>query len=124
MSGKNVLVIEDNAVNLKLLVRYLSAKGYKVVPAFNTQEADAALSSDRPGLALVDVSLPGEDGLAWVRRIRAAGEASLPMIALTAHALPADRDRALAAGCQEFLTKPINLKELLALTEKYIGPPG
>lgn len=123
MSAKNVLVIEDNAVNLKLLVRYLTAKGYKVVPASNTQEADAVLSGDKPGLALVDVSLPGEDGLAWVRRIRAGGEASLPMIALTAHALPADRDRALAAGCQEFLTKPINLKELLALTEKYLGPP-
>jgi two-component system, cell cycle response regulator DivK len=123
MSGKHVLVIEDNAENQKLLVRYLTAKGYRVLAAFNTLEADATMGSDKPGLVLVDVSLPGEDGLSWVRRTRASGEA-LPMIALTAHALPVDRERALGAGCQEFLTKPIDLKQLLALTQKYLGPAG
>ncbi|HLL52170.1 MAG TPA: response regulator [Myxococcaceae bacterium] len=121
--NRHVLVIEDNPVNQKLVVKYLSAKGYRVVGAATTEEADAAFGSDKPGLVLVDVSLPGEDGLSWVRRTRESGETGVPMVALTAHALPADRERALAAGCEEFITKPVELKMLLRLTEKYLGVP-
>lgn len=118
-----VLVIEDNAVNQKLVVRYLVAKGYRVVATANAQEADAAFGAERPGLVLVDVSLPGEDGLSWVRRTRARGEREVPIVALTAHALPQDRERALAAGCEDFLTKPVELKLLLAVIRKYLGTP-
>lgn len=122
--SRHVLVIEDNLVNQKLVMKYLSAKGYRVVGAGTTEEADAAFVADKPGLVLVDVSLPGEDGLSWVRRIRGSGGEAVPMVALTAHALPADRERCLAAGCEEFVTKPVELKALLRLTEKYLGPPA
>ena len=122
MSGP-VLVIEDNPTNQKLVVKYLSAKGYRVVSAATTQEADAAFGAERPRLVLVDVSLPGEDGLSWVRRMRGGGGPLVPMVALTAHALPADRERALAAGCEDFITKPVELKQLLRVMEKYLGPP-
>lgn len=122
MSDRHVLLIEDNPVNQKLVTRYLTAKGYRVEGASNTAEADAGLAGG-PGLVLVDVSLPGEDGLAWVERARQAG-ATMPMVALTAHVLPADRDRAIASGCQEFLTKPIELKRLVMLVERYLGPPS
>jgi CheY-like chemotaxis protein len=122
MSG-HVLVIEDNPVNQKLVVRYLTAKGYRVVGAATTREADTAFGTERPGLVLVDVSLPGEDGLAWVRRTRQTADGDVPMVALTAHALPSDRVRALEAGCQEFITKPVELKRLLEVTRKYLGVP-
>lgn len=117
-----VLVLEDNAINQKLVVRFLGAKGYRVIGASSTEEADAVLKTETPGLILVDVSLPGEDGLSWVRRIRRGEGPRIPTVAVTAHALPQDRDRALAAGCEDFITKPIDLKMLLRLTEKYLGP--
>jgi CheY-like chemotaxis protein len=120
MSGP-VLVVEDNAVNQKLVVRYLTAKGFRVVSANNAEEADAAFGAEKPALVLVDVSLPGEDGLSWVRRIRASGDTQLPMVALTAHALPADRERALAAGCTDYVSKPVELKLLLEVISKYLG---
>lgn len=116
-----VLVLDDNPVNQKLVIRYLTAKGFRALGVSTTTEADEALAQELPGLILVDLSLPGEDGLSWVKRARDA-QIVVPMIALTAHALPADRDRALAAGCQDFITKPIELKALLALAERYIGP--
>lgn len=121
MSAKSILVIDDNLVNQKLVIRYLSAKGYRAIGAANTEEADRALATEQPGIVLVDVSLPGEDGLSWVRRVRASGNQYVPMIAFTAHALPADRDKALQAGCQDILIKPIDLKSLLSITQRFCG---
>jgi len=123
MSGP-VLVLEDNLTNQKLLVKYLTAKGYRVVSASTTKEADVLFGAEKPALVLVDVSLPGEDGLSWVRRIREGGELTVPMVAITAHALPADRERALAAGCADCLTKPLELKTLLRVVEQCLRGPA
>ncbi len=117
-----MLVVEDNPANQKLVLRYLTAKGYRAVGAGTTEEADAALAAERPGCVLVDLSLPGEDGLSWVRRVRQRGETEVPMIAFTAHAMAADQQRALDAGCQGVLLKPLELKALLDLAQRYLGP--
>lgn len=118
-----VLVIDDNLVNQRMVLRYLTAKGFPAVGAANTSEAEVALKAHHPGLALVDVSLPGEDGLSWVRRLRSTGPLKTVMIAFTAHVLPGDRERALEAGCQDVMTKPIDWKSLIAAAEKFCSDP-
>jgi two-component system, cell cycle response regulator DivK len=122
MPSNLVLVIEDDAINLKLFVLYLSAKGLRVVTATSTREAEQAIAAEPPGLILVDLSLPSEDGLSWVARARKAGlAAGIPIIAVTAHAMPSDRRRALASGCNGFVTKPIDFKALVQLAQKHLG---
>lgn len=106
-----VLIVDDNADNLKLLTRFLTAKGFNVVGASNTEEADAAIAKEPPAVVLVDVSLPGEDGLSWVTRIRSQFKAA-QFVALTAHIGEAARDRARSAGCDHFITKPVHLRDL------------
>lgn len=115
-----LLVVEDNALNQKLLVRFLGSLGHAVSVAADTSEADRALLAGAFDLVLLDVSLPGEDGLTWLRRQRAAG-ARWPAVAVTAHALTGDREAALAAGCEDYLAKPIGLRELQAVVERHLG---
>ena len=117
---RRLLVVEDNALNQKLLARFLSSLGYEVLVAGSTEEADRLLVGDPPALVLLDVSLPGEDGLTWLRRRRAGGD-TWPAMAVTAHALPGDREAALAAGCIDYLAKPIGLKALRAAVEALAG---
>jgi len=116
-----ILVIEDNALNQKLLVRFLSALGYEIAVAATTSEADAVVDAEAPTLVLLDFSLPGEDGLTWLRRRRARGDI-WPAVAVTAHALRGDREAALAAGCDGYLAKPIALDELQALVARFALP--
>lgn len=121
-AGALVLVVEDNPLNRKLLVRLLEAKGYRVAQAASTREAEARLGAgEPPALVLMDVSLPGEDGLALVRRMRAGAHARVPVIAVTAHAMPGDRERALAAGCEDYVTKPVELADLLLRVARLTG---
>lgn len=113
LAGQTLLLVEDNPLNQKLLVRFFEGKGYAVEVAGCTQEAEAWLVTGNPSLVLMDVSLPGEDGLTFVRRMREGGGLQMPVVAVTAHAMSGDCDRALEAGCAAYLAKPLDLKVLL-----------
>jgi two-component system, cell cycle response regulator DivK len=109
-----VLLVEDNEMNRDMLSRRLMRKGYQVVMAFDGQQAVDMALSEKPDLILMDMSLPGLDGWEATRRIKAAtATRTIPVIALTAHAMSDDRERALQAGCDDYDTKPIDLPRLL-----------
>ena len=109
-----ILLVEDNEVNRDMLSRRLIRKGYEVVMAFDGERAVEMALSEKPDLILMDMSLPVVDGWEATRRIKAAvATRSIPVIALTAHAMSDDRERALAAGCDDYDTKPIDFPRLL-----------
>ena len=117
-----VLVVEDNEENWDMLSRRLQRRGYGVVRAADGQEAVEMAARERPDLILMDVSLPVMDGLEATRRIRARAETqTIPIIALTAHAMSGDRDRALQAGCDDYHAKPVELPRLLAQMEALLA---
>jgi CheY-like chemotaxis protein len=108
------LLVEDDETNADMLSRRLRRRGHEVVLAVDGQEAVQMAESQRPELILMDMSLPVLDGWEATRRIKAAGATrSIPVIALTAHALPGERQRALDAGCDDYDTKPVELDRLL-----------
>ena len=117
----HVLLAEDNAANVRTFVGYLEAKGFHVEVARNGVEAvDLALKT-RPGVILMDVQMPEKDGLQAMREITAAlGADTPPMLALTAFAMPGDRERCLEAGAAAHLPKPVNLKELVATMDHWL----
>ena len=109
-----VLVVEDNEMNRDMLSRRLKRKGYEVVIAVDGEEGVAMAHSESPDLILMDMSLPVLDGWEATRQLKAAPDTqSIPVIALTAHAMAGDREQALAAGCDDYDIKPIELKRLL-----------
>ncbi len=109
-----ILLVEDNEMNRDMLSRRLAKKGYSVTTAVDGLEGVARACSDAPDLILMDLSLPGIDGWEATRRIKAAPETqAIPLIALTAHAMAGDREKALAAGCNDFDTKPVDFDRLL-----------
>ena len=109
-----VLLVEDNEANADMLSRRLARHGYEVVLATDGLQAVEQAVAGRPDLILMDISLPKIDGWEATRRIKAdAATAAVPIVALTAHAMVADRQKCLDAGCDEFETKPIDLKRLL-----------
>ena len=113
-----VLVVEDNPANLLLVQAVLERGGYRVATAVSAEAALAFLSTTRPDLVLTDVQLPGRDGLALARQIRRDESLTgVPIVALTALAMPEDRDRAIAAGCDGYIAKPINTRTLAAELE-------
>ena len=117
MSAK-LLLVEDNELNRDMLSRRLARRGYEVVFAFDGLAAVDAAAKQAPDLILMDMSLPGIDGWEATRRIKAdPGLARIPVIALTAHAMRGDADRAQAAGCDEFETKPVEFERLLTKIE-------
>ena len=117
-----ILVVEDNDENWDMISRRLQRRGYMVVRAADGQEAVEMAARERPDLILMDVSLPVMDGLEATRRIRARAEThTTPIIALTAHAMSGDRDRALQAGCDDYHTKPVELPRLLAQMEALLA---
>ena len=106
---KKVLVIEDNRDNLRLLTYVLTRSGYEVIAAETGEEGVERAMRDRPLFVLVDINLPDIDGFEVTRRIKEADAAgSLPVIAITSHAMLGDRDRILAAGCTGYFEKPID----------------
>jgi CheY-like chemotaxis protein len=108
-----LLLVEDNELNLEALSRLLMRKGFRVVPARTGGEGVAAAASGGIDVVLMDIGLPDMDGLEAVRRIlKNPACEGLPIIALTAHALTTDRDKALAAGCVDFDTKPVDFPRL------------
>ena len=109
-----ILLVEDNEMNRDMLSRRLERKGYEVVIAVNGQEGVDLVSSTRPDLILMDLSLPIIDGWEATRRIKSdPATAGIPVIALTAHAMAEDRAKAMAAGCDDFDIKPVDLPRLL-----------
>ena len=109
-----ILLVEDNEMNRDMLSRRLIRKGYQVIMAFDGQQAVDLAAVEHPDLILMDMSLPVIDGWEATRRIKAAAATgTIPVIALTAHAMSGDREKALEAGCDDYDTKPIELPRLL-----------
>jgi len=117
-----ILLVEDNELNRDMLSRRLERKGYTVVMAEDGGAGLAMARSEAPDLILMDMSLPVMDGWTATREIKQDGAIRhIPVIALTAHALATDRDRALEAGCDDYDTKPIELPRLLGKIEALLG---
>ena len=118
-----ILLVEDNEMNRDMLSRRLVRRGYEVVIAVDGEQGVAMARSEAPALILMDMSLPGLDGWEATRQLKAAPETrGIPVIALTAHAMSGDREKALAAGCDDFDTKPVDLARLLEKIEALLGP--
>ncbi len=117
-----ILLVEDNEMNRDMLSRRLQRRGYEVMIAVDGQLGVAMAKSQSPDLILMDMSLPVIDGWEATRTLKAAAETRhIPVIALTAHAMSTDRDRALEAGCDDYDTKPIELSRLLGKITALIG---
>ena len=117
-----ILIVEDNEMNRDMLTRRLERRGYEVLNAVDGGQGVEIARSERPDLVLMDMSLPVLDGWEATRQLRATPETqSIPVIALTAHAMSDDRDKALAAGCDDYDTKPVELPRLLAKIEALLG---
>jgi CheY-like chemotaxis protein len=113
-----VLLVEDNEMNRDMLSRRLVKRGYEVVVALDGEQGLAMARAETPALVLMDMSLPGMDGWEATRRLKAMPETrDIPVIGLTAHAMAGDREKALAAGCDDFDTKPVELPRLLEKIE-------
>jgi len=118
-----ILLIEDNEMNRDMLSRRLSMRGFDVIVAIDGTSGAAAATTEHPDLILMDVSLPDMDGFEVTRLLRSQpGTASIPVIALTAHTMEIDRQRAVAAGCQDYDTKPVDLTRLLAKINAVLSP--
>lgn len=117
-----VLIVEDNEMNRDMLSRRLAKKGFEVVMAVDGQQGVDMAVSENPDIILLDMSLPVIDGWEAAGKIK-ANEASskVPIIALTAHAMTGDREKTLEAGCDEYDTKPVDLKRLLGKMEALLG---
>lgn len=118
-----ILLVEDNEMNRDMLSRRLQKRGYEVVVATDGASGVDMARSSSPDLILLDMSLPEVDGWEAARRIRAIGGAA-PIIALTAHAMAGDREKALEAGCDDYDTKPVELARLLAKIEALLARRG
>lgn len=122
MSANRILVVEDNRDNMTLIVDVLDSLEYDVIKATDGEQGVSLATREQPDLILMDLSLPLKDGWTATREIKSndAGQ-KIPVIALTAHAMAGDREKALAAGCDDYLTKPIDLLQLDQLLKKYLG---
>ena len=113
MAGEPILIVDDNPANLKLVRMLLDGDGYEVRTAGDAEEALAALKEFRPRLILMDLQLPGMDGLTLTRRLKAdPATRDIYVLALTAFAMKGDEERALAAGCNGYVAKPIDTRVL------------
>ena len=113
MPGEKILVVEDNPLNMELTADILGAAGYVVLQAENAERGITLARAEKPALILMDVRLPGMDGLLATEILKREAETQeIPVVALTAHAMKGDEDKALAAGCQGYITKPIDTRSL------------
>jgi two-component system cell cycle response regulator DivK len=120
MAGERVLVVEDNEKNMKLVRDVLQARGYRTLEAATAPHAVALAAEHAPDLVLMDIQLPGIDGVEALRRLRADERtASIPVLALTAQAMHGDREQFLAAGFDGYLSKPVNIVELVATVRQH-----
>ena len=122
---KKILLIEDNEMNRDMLARRLQKRGFDMLLAEDGVAGVDLAQKQKPDLILMDMSLPKLDGWGASRQLKADPQtAAIPIIALTAHAMAEDREKALAAGCDEFETKPVDLASLLAKMETLLGKPS
>jgi two-component system cell cycle response regulator DivK len=124
--GHNVLYVEDNPDNMMLVKRVLEAAGYTLLEARTGLEGVAIAEKKEVDLILLDINLPDIDGYEVARRLRRNTKAQLlyiPIIAITANALKGDAEKALNAGCDVYMSKPINIRELRARVEAYLPSP-
>jgi len=124
--GNIVLYIEDNPDNMMLVQRALEARGYRLLKAMKGVEGVAAAETETIDLILLDINLPDIDGYEVARRLRASDKRELktvPIIAVTANALKGDAEKALNAGCDVYMSKPINIRELWARVEAFVPMP-
>ena len=120
-----LLIVEDNEMNRDMLSRRLAKRGYDVAIAVDGEQGLAMARSAPPALILMDMSLPGLDGWEATRQLKALPETrAVPVIALTAHAMAGDREKAIAAGCDDFDTKPVELPRLLGKIQALLGKPA
>lgn len=125
MKKKRILIVEDNRDSRELAIKVLAAKGYEILDAHDGMEALETAPREKPDLILMDLSLPKVDGYEVTRRLKAQADLKrIPVIALTAHAMKGDREKALAAGCDGYITKPINVRELPGQIEHYLKESG
>jgi CheY-like chemotaxis protein len=124
MVGEPILIVDDNPANLKLARVVLAGAGYDVRTVADAEEALAVLDRFRPALILMDLQLPGMDGFALTRRLKAdPSRADIVVVALTAYAMQGDEAKALAAGCDGYLAKPIDTRTLASVVADYIAKP-
>jgi len=119
---KRILVVEDNRDNMTLILDLLQSLQYVSIVASNGEEALEIVDKEKPALILLDLSLPLMDGWTTAKKIKEnEALAHIPIIALTAHAMLGDKERALAAGCDDYVSKPINFRELAGKLAQYMG---
>ena len=117
-----ILLVEDNEMNRDMLSRRLQRRGFEVLMAVDGAEGISSAMENLPDLIIMDMSLPVLDGWESTRRIKASASTShIPILALTAHAMAGERDKALAAGCNDYDTKPVEFTRLTAKIEKLLG---
>lgn len=117
-----ILVVDDNPTNLKLASELLEMEGYEVLRASDAEQAQSILGEARPELILMDIALPGMDGLELTRKLKSTpGLAHIPIIALSAFAMKGDEEKALASGCDGYITKPINTRTFPAQVKLHLG---
>jgi CheY-like chemotaxis protein len=122
MAGEKILLVEDNEVNRRLAEFLLRSKGYQVREAANAQEAFDMLKSERPDLIVMDIQLPGMDGLEATKKIKQQpATADIPVLAVTSYAMKGDREKALAAGCVGYITKPIDKLTFIQEIASHLG---
>jgi len=125
MSGPRVLVVDDNMTNLKLIEYLLQSKGYDVHTATDAESALELVYSLKPGLVLMDLQLPGMDGLALTRKLKAdPATQNVVILAVTAYAMKGDEERARVAGCDGYITKPIDTRTLPMLVARHLEEAG
>jgi CheY-like chemotaxis protein len=124
--GSNILYIEDNPDNMMLVKRALEARGYKLLQALTGLAGVAAAEKEEVDLILLDINLPDIDGYEVAYKIRHSPKHALayvPIIAVTANALKGDAEKAISAGCDVYMSKPINIRELWARVEAFVPSP-
>ena len=125
MAGKKVLVVEDNEANMILVTALLKSNGWIVIPAMSAEEGIKIARTEAPALVLMDISLPGMDGLTATGILKKDPQTtSIPVVALTAHAMKGDEAKALSAGCIGYITKPIDTRAFPRLVSAYLKDSG
>jgi CheY-like chemotaxis protein len=120
-----ILAVEDNEANRMLIQAVLEGLGHVVLLAGSASEAITSIRHRRPDLILMDIQLPGQDGLSLTRRLKADPEfASIPVVAVTAHAMATDRQDCLDAGCAGYIAKPFNTRTLGGQIQTFLEPPS
>jgi len=113
MASERILIVDDNATNLKLVAYLMKANGYTVDTALDAESAIVAIRNNHPDVILMDIQLPGIDGLELTRRLKAdPATRDIVIVAVTAYAMKGDQAKALAAGCDDYITKPIDTRTL------------